>query len=187
MATIQDIANQINNTLTQINQNTQDTANTSALIKGDTADIKTKLDGLTAVTQAGFTQVGLGLFAILEAQKKGNSLAEAQVEQNKTIICNLENANDLLCRISRKLSVQILLQEEIRDHTKRVRKITELVHAREAGNVARLEEIEKRIDECCPPKKDPPEECPEKCRQPQIRIYDPAGQDWRPPRQEPIR
>jgi hypothetical protein len=184
MPTIQDIANQINNTLTQINQNTQDTANTAALIKGDTADLKTKLDALTAATQAGFADLSLGLFALLESHKKANSLSEVQVAQNQTIICNLENANDLLCRISRKMTDQIALQEEIRDHTKRLRLVSELVHAREAADVTRLEALEQRIDECCPPEQPRPEPCPDPCERLEVSVYEPTGQDWRPRDQE---
>ncbi len=192
MPTIQDIANQVNNTLTQINQNTQDTANTLALVKGDTADLNakmaamdtnlsTRLDQLHALNQAGFLFLGQGLFALLEEAKKGNSLLEANVQQNQAIICELKNSNDLLCRILHRQNTQVDLQEEIEDHQEKVRGILELVHPGESGEVDRLAQLTAKIEKCCPPKPPEPERCPPTCDVREIKIYQPDDRGWTVP------
>ena len=181
MASIQEVADQINNKLDNINANTQSTANTLGLIKGDTSDIKNKLDALHATLQSGVVLLANGLFGILEAQKKGNSLAEAQVEQNKTIICWLDNIAELLCDMKRKMNTQIEIQRGIEEATERLKKLAERVHATETVQVERLEEVERELRKCCPPRPVPPEPCPEPCKSPDIVPYNPKGQDWRPP------
>ncbi len=181
MGTIQDVADQINNKLDQINVNTQNTTNTLGLIKGDTSDIKNKLDALHATLQSGVVVLANGLFAIFEAEKKGNSLAEAQVEQNKTMICWLDNIAELLCDIKRKMNTQIEFQRAIEQETNRLKKLAERVHATETVEIERLEEVEQELRKCCPPRPVPPEPCPEPCRSPDIVVYNPKGQGWTPP------
>src|SRR5436305_89768 len=166
MGSIQDVADQVNNKLDQINANTQSTANTLGLIKGDTSDIKNKLDALHATLQSGVVVLANGLFAIFEAEKKGNSLAEVQVGQNKTMICWLDNIAALLCDIKRKLNMQIEIQQAIEQETERLKKLADRVHASETVEVERLEELERELRKCCPPQPVPPEPCPEPCRQP---------------------
>ena len=49
MASLTELANQVNNTLSQIQTNTLDAASSAALIKGDTADNKTADNTLIGV------------------------------------------------------------------------------------------------------------------------------------------
>src|SRR5690606_15799248 len=113
VATIRDIANQINNTLTQINLDTQDTANTLGLVKGDTADIKSRMDTLIGVNQAGFEQLGQGMFLMLEQLRLANSLLAGQVRQQDAMLCWFANLADLLCRILQRENSQLELQTRI--------------------------------------------------------------------------
>jgi hypothetical protein len=194
VATIQDIANQVNNTLTQINQNTQDTANTLGLIKGDTADIKTRidtlnsdlstrLDNLIAINQAGFLFLGQGLFLILEQIKRSNSLLEGQIAQNDAMLCWFRQIADLLCRSLQRQNTQVALQTEIEADLDKVRKLLEAVHCCESADIDRLAEIEARLRACCPPVMPRPEACPEPCASPRIDPYEPKDDpDWQVPR-----
>ena len=181
MTTLADIANQINNTLSQINTNTQDTATTAGQIKGDTADIKNRLDALKASLDAGIVVLAGGLFAIHESQKQANVLLEDNVEQNQSIICWLHKQADLLCGISHRLDTQIAIQTQTRDAAIKQEKIIELVHARETLEVDRLAELQQALLKCCPPPPVKPEPCFEPCPEPKLRRYDPRGQDWTPP------
>src|SRR4051812_39728807 len=113
MPSLGDIANSVLAVLNQIQTNTDATSQSTALIKGDTADIKSKLDTIETTLQAGFSMTGLGLFAILEQEKATNSLLREEVEQNKTIICWLANIADVLCRIMRKTNIEVELQTEM--------------------------------------------------------------------------
>jgi hypothetical protein len=181
MPSLGDTANQALAVLNQINTNTQASAQTETLIKGDTADIKAELGVIETTLQSGFTNLGQGLFAILEQAKETNSLLTAEVAQNTTIICWLTNIADVLCRIMRKTNIEIALQTEMNEDLERIGKTLALVHAREALEVHREEALEEKIEKCCPPEQVPPEPCYEPCQSPEIVIYNPKGGSWQPP------
>lgn len=187
MPSIQDVADQINAKLDQINQNTADTVTVGNGIRGDLAQVNAKLDTLDAHLQAGVVELASGLFAIWEQQKATNSILDHQSQQNDTVICLLENANDLLCGVTRKLTRQLDISERQLNSMKRVEGIAERVHADAAGDFDRVAELKARILECCPPEEPEPEPCPEPCPAPKGRPYTPKGQDWKPPRRpEPV-
>lgn len=179
MASLSDIANDIKNILNNIATDTHQTALTSNQIKADTAAANVKLDTINNTLQQGFALVANGLFAIHEAQKKTNTLLEENVEQNKAIICWLTIIADLLCRQLRKFNKHLVLQEDIRDSLNLLQSILQLVHAREALEVQKQIETEKKIAECCPPEEPRPEQCFEPCPVQRVPPYDPKGQDWK--------
>jgi hypothetical protein len=181
MPSLQDVANQILGVLNQVQTNTAASANTELQIKGDTANINTKLDTIESTLQAGFLSVEQGLFAILEQEKETNSLLITEVAQNRTIICWLTNIADVLCRIMRKTNTEVDLQTDMLEMLEHLEKIEELVHAEAAVEVRREERLEAKIEECCPPPQVPPEPCYEPCVSPDITIYKPRGADWQPP------
>jgi len=175
MPTIQEIADEINAALGQLNT-------TASNIRGDTQAIRTEVSEIDNHLQAGVGVLAEGLFAILEAQKQGNSIGEHQIQQNDTIICWLDNIAELLCGMTRKMTRQIELQEQIAGSVARVEGIAELVHPGEVAEYDRNKELERRIEECCPPPEEPPEPCPEACRTPEPDLYKPKGQSWKPPK-----
>ena len=69
MPSLQDIANQVNNTLTQINTNTANCATTEALIKGDTADLNSKLATLISQEQVDFANLSAGLAKVIDERR----------------------------------------------------------------------------------------------------------------------
>jgi hypothetical protein len=184
MPTLADIANQINNTLTQINTNTQDTATSAAEIKGDTADIKLRLDAIKSSIDGSTVVLAGGLFAILEQLKLSNVLLKDNVEQNQTIVCWLKTADDLLCRILHVLQSDTAIQTTIRDAVVDLDAVIDLVHAREALEVERLGKLKRQIEVCCPPEQPKPEKCFDPCREPALGDYQPKGSDWTPPRRD---
>ncbi|MGH9968515.1 MAG: hypothetical protein ACREBG_11900 [Pyrinomonadaceae bacterium] len=187
MPSIQDVADQINAKLDQINNNTAATVAVGNNIRGDIAQTNAKLDTIDNHLQAGVAQLSNGLFAIFEVLKVTNSILDHHSNQNNTIICELKNANDLLCGMTRKLTRQLELSEQLVKSLKRVEGIAERVEPGAAGDYDRQVELNDRITECCPPKEPRPEPCPETCRVPDPKPYQPQGQDWRPPRQpDPI-
>lgn len=172
MPSIQDVANQINAKLDQINNNT---ATTVAVGNGIRSDLQTCCADLSN-----------GLFAIWELEKVTNSTLDHHSKQNDTIICLLENTNELLCGMTRKLTRQVDISEQLLKSLKRVEGIAERVDPTAAGDFDRFIELQDQIQECCPPEEPQPEPCPEPCRRPQQRPYRPKGQDWdpSPPRTE---
>jgi predicted KAP-like P-loop ATPase len=184
MPTIEDVANQINATLGQINQNTANTAATATDIKSDTAAIRTELSDVDTHLQGGFNLLAQGLFSILEAQKLGNSIALHQVAQNNSVLCWLDNIADLLCDIKRRATRQVELQEKMSTSLERLEGIFELVHPREVVERDRVLRVKEEIAACCPPEPRPEEPCPEPCPTPEPDFYKPRGQDWHPPAEE---
>lgn len=190
MPSIQDVADQINNKLDQINSNTAATVAVGNGIRADLAQTNSKLDNLDNHLQAGINQLANGIFAIFELLKVTNSILDHHTNQNNTIICELKNANDLLCGITRKLTKQLALSTQMVQSLQRVEGIAERAEPGAAGDYDRQLAINARISECCPPEEPKPEPCPETCAVSEPRPHRPQGQDWRPtpPRQpDPIR
>lgn len=180
MPSIQDVADQINTKLDQINNNTAATVAVGNGIRNDLAQVNTKLDTLDAHLQAGLSGLSNGLFAIWELQKVTNSLLDHNREQNDTIICSLQNANELLCGMTRKLTRQLNLSEQLLKSLKRVEGIAERAEPAAAGDFDRLAKLQDEIHECCPQEKPKPEPCPEPCPVSELKPYKPKGQDWKP-------
>jgi hypothetical protein len=173
MPSIQDVADQINVKLDQINQSTAATVAVGNGIRSDLTQVNTNI-------QSGVAELSTGLFAIWELQKVTNSILDHHSDQNTTVICLLENTNDLLCGMTRKLTHQIDLSEQILKSLKRLEGITERVEPGAAGDFDRLTELNDRISECCPPELPEPESCPESCPVSDQKPYRPKGQDWKP-------
>jgi hypothetical protein len=167
MPTLQDVANQIKDDLDQI--------------KSSTALTAARVDTLTQHLDTDEVSLGQGLFAIWEVEKQSAALLDDNVQQNETIICWLQTQADLQCRILRRLDTLIGIDTATRDAVVKLEKIMELVHAREALEVGRLDDVEAKVDACCPPQAPPPEPCYEPCREGKIQRYQPKGQDWQPP------
>lgn len=179
MPSIQDVADQINAKLDSINNNTAATVSVGNGIRSDLADTNAKLDTLDAHLQAGVQVLASGLYAIWELQKVTNSILEHHSDQNDTIICLLENTNELLCGMTRKMTRQLDLSEKQLTSLLRIEGISERVHAEAAGDYDRQAELDAKILECCPPEPPRPERCPERCEVPEHKPYKPKGQDWR--------
>lgn len=174
MPSIQDIADQIDASLNQLNANT-------AGIKTDTTEIRTELSQVDDHLENGVVTLADGLFAILEQERRANSIALHQVAQNDAIICWLDNIAELLCGMTRKLTRQLDLQDQLVTSVDRLEGIAELVHARAAVEYDRDRKLQAEIEKCCPPEQPPLESCPEPCRSPRPDLHDPRGQDWQPP------
>lgn len=187
MPSIQDVADQINAKLDLINQNTtntaQNTANTVTVaqdIKGELIQANSRLNAIDNDLLAGFANVSQGLFAISELQMVSNALLDANRQQNDTIICLIENSNELLCGITRKLTQQLELSAATLTSVNRIEGIAERSHAGEAADYDRHTALQDQIEACCPPDEGKPEACPEACKTPKFRPFSPKGQDWKP-------
>ena len=173
MPSIQDVADQINAKLDSINNNTAQT-----VTRLNTID--NRLNTIDNHLQAGVNELANGIFAIFELLKVTNSILDHHTNQNNTIICELKNTNDLLCGITRKLTTQLDLSEQMVQSLKRVEGIAERTQPAAAGDYDRDLETNKRISECCPPPEPKPEPCPNPCAVTEPRPHRPQGQDWKP-------
>jgi cysteinyl-tRNA synthetase len=187
MPSIQDVADQINAKLDNITTHTSNTAANTNAIKTGVNTTNTKLTGIDqklalidAHLQDGFVNLSQGIFALTELGKASLVMQEHHRKQNDTIICLLENSNEMLCGITRKLTRQLELSESILIATARIAAIEERVHAGEAADYDRHNDLRDKIELCCPPPKRPPEPCPEACPKSDFTPPRPKGQDWKP-------
>jgi hypothetical protein len=180
VATLAEIANQVNNTLTQIQTNTKDTADVVALVKADTADIKARLDTLLATSAAGFQFLGQGLYTLQELQREANAHLATQVAQNTAILCWLGILADLSCKQLRAEEAEAKQHEEMLAELKTLAGVEKLAHAREFVEYAQHQQLEARVAACCPVATPYPEPCYQSCAEPEIRRHDPRGQGWQP-------
>jgi hypothetical protein len=187
MATIQDVADQINAKLDSISASTGTTATNTGNLVTLAGDIRNQLvqsnAHLTAIDgdlQVGFANLSQGLFLLSELEKVSISLLDQNRKQNDTIICLIENSNELLCGITRKLTRQLELSAATLKSTVRIEGIEERVHAAEAADYDRLLALKAQIEACCPPPQPPLEPCPPACEKSPYHPVRPGGQDWHP-------
>ncbi len=187
MPSIQDVADQINAKLDQINTNTsntaQNTGETAATAKDIRSELQTtnaRLAGIDFTLKLGFSNLGQGLFAISELHKVTNAILNHHSKQNDTIICLLENSNELLCGITRKITKQLELSEATLVSVRRTEGIQERVNGEQAVAYDRNRELTVKVEECCPPPEPQPEPCPDPCKVPDFKPPRPDGQDWKP-------
>ena len=190
MPSIQDVADQINARLDQVATNTANTAQNTLNTRNELIQTNNRLFQINGTLTTGFANLSQGLFAILQVQQVALALLDHNRKQNDTIICELVNANELLCNIMRKLGRQLQLSEATLKSIQRLEGIAERTHGGEAGDYDRDQDVIKRLEECCPHPPVPEERCPELCNSPVYRDREPSGQDWKPlptPRQpEPV-
>jgi hypothetical protein len=187
MPSLADIANQVNNKLTSIQNNTADTANVAGLIKGDTADLKIRLDdvnkhldAINTTNQVGFSNLSNGLFAILEAQRTVVAQLESAIHQRDAIICWLTKLAGMMCEQLRESERQTAVGRSVHASLATVEGILELANATEYVQYQRTFELGRRMAECCPPDEVAPEPCFQPCDAPEIVRREPKGQDWQP-------
>lgn len=180
MASLTDIANQINNTLNQIQTNTANTAATVALVKADTGDLRTTLHTLDNDVQVGFANLSNGLAVVINEQQQTNQLLNFQIQQNETIICWLSNIADVLCRALHRLDTQVQLQTKMEEALEQLRAVSELVYATETIQLLKQRELQKRIDACCPEPEPEPEHCFDPCHAPTFEPPPSRPVDWKP-------
>jgi len=174
MPSIQDVADQINARLDQINTNTSNTTTNTANIHNDLVQTNNRLTTINNTLTAGFASVTQGIFALLQVQLASLAELDHIRQQEDTIICELANSNNLLCNIMRKLGHQLQLSEASLKSVLRIEGIVERVHCCEAGDYDRDLELIKKLEECCPPERQPEEPCPEQCRIPPYREHQPS-------------
>jgi hypothetical protein len=180
MPSIQDVADQINARLDQITTNTANTAQNTFDIRAELVQANGRLQQLDIRLAEGFSNLSQGLFALIQIQVAALNILDHQRRQNDTIICELVNANGLLCNIVRKLGQAVRLGEATLKSVTRLEGISARTHCCEAGDYDRQQELTAKIERCCPPEPVRPEECPQPCAAPLYREPPPPRLDWKP-------
>ena len=149
-------------------------------IKSNTLGTRNEVHQLDQDAKAGFTNLAAGVQVLIQLGAQANELSAENVEQNKTIICWLDKIAHVLCDIKHDLDASLEEQRAMRARLTHIDAVLELVHAREAVEVAHHDTLQGEIDACCGRKPEPPKPCFEDCKSPDIRPYKPVRVTWKP-------
>jgi len=166
MPSISDVANDILSRLDSINGHTAATETSTAQIHTDTQAIRNTALQIQSEIAVLNNNVTTGLAALIQIELAGLQRLDQIIAQNSAVLCNLEHANDLLCRQLHRLDTIVDLQKSEVRLTGHLDAVIELAYGEEAMQVERRNELQERLDQCCPPKLPPPELCPEACPRP---------------------
>jgi len=166
MPSIGDIANDIESRLDDI--------------KSYTLATRDNTNTLVTATESGFTNLAQGLAVLVQLQAQTNDLLASNDQQNQTIICWLSNIAHVLCDIKHNTDAEVKLQKRMSATLTHIDDILELVHGREAIEIAERHELEKRIEKCCPEEEPAVKPCFEDCTAPRLPNYIPVKVDWKP-------
>lgn len=180
MASIGDIANQAKALLEKIDANTLAT-------KSNTASVDNHVVQLINTNHTGFANLSQGLALQMIIQKQTNQLLDLNAKQNETIICWLRNIGEELCSIVHNTTNEVMLQKQMTSTLLHLDKIIELVYSREAMEVLKINELNDRMEKCCPTKEIPQEPCFKECIVPEHPKMDPIKSDWKPLKQNDVK
>lgn len=180
MPSIGDVANDVKALLEDLKANTQQTSDNTGTIINQLTQLDIKVGQVNNTAQLGFTNLAQGLVVLIQLGIQNNDLLASNDKQNQTIICWLDHIAHVLCDIKHNTDTEIKLQREMSTTLEHVDDILELVHAREAMEVMNQNEIEKRLDECCPKEEPVPQPCFENCASPTLPDYHSVKPDWKP-------
>jgi hypothetical protein len=179
MPSIQDVADQINARLNLIVTSTQDTAQNTADIRAELQQANGRLGQIESTLAIGFANLSQGIFALLQVQVAALGRLDHHSKQKNAIICELVNANVLLCDIMRRAGRLVEIEALALEGLRRLEGIAERVHGSEAGDYDRELRVIEKIERCCPPEQPPVEPCPPRCDVPDFRPRQPDT-DWKP-------
>lgn len=173
MPTLNDAINeveQVNDNLSDIkgslaNLNTR-TETTNERIEANTEMVEEVRDACIENTQqlsqinarllTGFAKLSEGLDVLIDQAEYNNKATEHHLQQTDTIICLLDKSARSLCEIWTLVAIQTKALKAIQEDTGTVRAILETVHPDAYLELERHRELQRDIERCCPPKKDPP-------------------------------
>ena len=194
MPSLGDVANEVKSLLEDIKANTSTIKshtntikNNTTAIKDDTSVIKTntntiinKQNQIDDDMKNGFVNLAEGLNVLIALGSQANQLSAENNEQNRTIICWLTNIANTLCDIKHNTDEEVALQTDLSDTVHHIDDIEELVNAHEAMEVANHNDLEDRINECCPPPIEPIRPCFDQCKSAREIPFRPIKTEWKP-------
>ncbi len=138
-----------------------------ATLHSDVQEVNASVQAGTAATEAGFAQLA-NLVGFT------NQLLGYEIEQNQTIICNLEKIAKQTCELVNQAVLQTAAQQAMRTDLADLKQLYELSNPAAAVEQHRLEALNRKIEACCPPPVPSPP-----CH------YEPCKKPGKPPEQSP--
>lgn len=180
MPSLGDVANEIKAILEDVKSNTGSIKNNTSSIKTNTETIISEIAQLDTDVKDGFTNLAQGIQVLILLGLQENQYLNENNKQNETIICWLTNIANTLCDIKHNTDKEVKLQDDLLTTLTHLDDVNELVHASQAIDVANRYELEKKMEECCPPKSEPLKPCFEPCPSPKPIKIEPIKPDWDP-------
>jgi hypothetical protein len=187
MPSLGDVANEVKSLLEDIKANTSTIKGHTNAIKNDTSTIKTnsntiinQLNQIDNDIKNGFTNLAQGFQILITLGNQANELSYENNEQNRTIICWLNNIANTLCDVKHNTDREVALQKDLSTTVHHIDDIDELVNSREAMDIANRKELQQKIEECCPPEQEVIRPCFTPCVTPKPVDYQAIKTDWRP-------
>jgi hypothetical protein len=120
-------------------------------IKGELLDIKAATDAVKiAVNQVNGTLTS-GFDQLVMLGQYNNAALSQNAKQNDTIICILEHISENTCELLNQSVVQTRLQTDMDEGVTGLADMYAVVHADAARESERLQQLQRQVEECCPP------------------------------------
>jgi hypothetical protein len=162
MASINDVFDALNDIKGKLDQVHADELTTHG--KLDT--VNTRLTTLNQTVSGVGTAINSRLDALVNGQKLANELALHETKQNETIICALEHISRNTCELVTIADIELRAAQATSASVRVLAEIAERVHADAALDLERLDAIEAKVADCCPPEEVPPRCSYEPCKNP---------------------
>lgn len=186
MPSISDVFNE----LTQVNVRLQQLHNDTVAVKTAVDQVATistetnnKLDSVINTLNAGFVSISQGQQALITLATYANEALAHHSEQFETMICNLEKISAQTCGILNEAHIQTGLQASIEESAKESSELLKSAHPDAALDLQRHQELQKQVEECCPPPEPEPACKYRPCDAPEA-IAEPPKVDFSPLRPE---
>ena len=177
MNKLNDIQNALNTVNATLNTKLTDLKNATDAVKASTDQVR------TAVQQVDAT-LNVGLSSLINIGNYTNQALFENAKQNETIICILEHISRNTCSILNEAHVQTRLQTSMEESASLLAELYAATHADAMLTHEKMAALKQQIEECCPPRPEPPACTYEPCKEPEPL---PEPKPEKPLRGEPTR
>ena len=177
MNKLTDIQTALGTVNTTLNTKLTDLKNSTDAVKASTDQVR------TAVQQIDNTLTA-GLSALINIGNYTNQALYENAKQNETIICILEHISRNTCGILTEAHVQTGLQKTMEKSTSLLAELYAATHADAMLTHEKMAALKQQIEECCPPRPEPPACTYHPCEEPKPL---PEPRPEKPLREEPTR
>ena len=143
-------------------------------------DVFNELVQIEATLSNGLVNLSQGFSALLGQQHFTNAALVAEIAQQKTMICELEQIASQTCQLLTESHIQTGLQRNIAHDTSRLLDITRTAHPEAELELVRLDKLREQIEKCCPPSEETPLCKHEPCKVPTDFHQEPPPIDYKP-------
>ncbi len=119
-------------------------------------DTNTGFANTVGTLNAGFTALTQGMQAVISLQTFTNDVLLHHSKQHDTMICILEHISNNTCQLVTEAHVQTGLQKSIEKGVSVQTELLKSANPEAALELERLAALRKQVEECCPPKQEPP-------------------------------